>query len=58
MLIEITTEYTHSGDWIEISGVHPIVMEKLALVGEGGGCTPAPFQPITITYKAALYAAA
>jgi hypothetical protein len=26
-------------------------MEKSSLAGEGGGCTPTPFQPITITYK-------
>ena len=26
-----------------LSGVHPIMMEKLAQAGEGGGCTPTPF---------------
>jgi hypothetical protein len=38
--------------------VHPIMMEKLALAGEGGGCTPTPFHPITITdsYKVAVHA--
>ncbi len=40
------------------SGVHPIMMEKSALAGEGGVCTPTPFQPITITYKNAVYAPA
>ncbi len=39
---------------IAISGVHPI-MEKSALAGEGGGCTSTLFQPITITYKFAVY---
>jgi hypothetical protein len=32
------------------------MMEKSALAGEGGGCTPTPF--ITITYKVAVYAPA
>jgi hypothetical protein len=38
-----------------ISGVYPFMMEKSALAGEVGGCTPAPFQPITITYKVAMH---
>ncbi len=38
----------------KISGVHPIMMEKSALAGEGWGCTPIPFQPTTITYKVAV----
>jgi hypothetical protein len=43
-------------EWrLPISCVHPIMMEKSALAGEGGGCTPTPFQPITITYKVAVY---
>jgi|688.fasta_scaffold95572_3 hypothetical protein len=29
-----------------ISGVHSIMMEKWALAGEGGGCTPTPFHSI------------
>ncbi len=41
-----------------IFGEHPIMMEKSALTGKGGGCTPTPFQPITITYKVAVYAQA
>jgi hypothetical protein len=41
-----------------IFGVHPITMEKSALAGEGGGCTPTPFQPVTITCKVAVYATA
>ncbi len=46
-------------DWrLPISGLHPIMMEKSALAGEGGGCTPTPFRPITITYKVAVYAPA
>ncbi len=46
-------------EWrLPISGVHPIMMEKLALAGEGGRCTPTPFQPITITYNVAVYAPA
>jgi hypothetical protein len=33
------------------------MMEKSALAGGvGGGCTPTPFQPTTITYKVAVYA--
>jgi hypothetical protein len=31
---------------IALSGVHFIKMEKLSLAGEGGGCTPTPFQYI------------
>ncbi len=43
---------THRVAVADISGVHPIMMEKSALAGVGGGCTaPTPFQPITITYK-------
>jgi hypothetical protein len=46
-------------EWrLPISGVHPILMEKSALAVEGGGCTPTPFHPITITYKVAVYAPA
>jgi hypothetical protein len=47
-LVDVTTDT----EWrLPISGVHPFMMEKSALAGEGGGCTPTPFQPITITYK-------
>ncbi len=39
-------------EWrLTISRVHSIMIEKSALAGEGGGCTP-----ITITYKVAVYA--
>jgi hypothetical protein len=42
-----------------ISGVHVIhfiMMEKSALTGEGGECTPIPFHSIvTATYKVAVY---
>jgi hypothetical protein len=51
-----TTEYTQSGNG---SGVHSIMMGKLAQPGEGGGCTPTPpFTLFTITYKVAVYAPA
>jgi hypothetical protein len=34
-------------DWRRsLSGVHSIMMEKLAQAGEGGGCTPNPFHYI------------
>ncbi len=36
--------------------VHSIMMEKFAQAGEG--CTPTPFQPVTITYKVVVYAPA
>jgi hypothetical protein len=39
-----------------VSGVHSIMMETSALACEDGGCTPTPFQPITIMYKGAVYA--
>ncbi len=46
-------------EWrLPISDAHPIMMEKSALAGEGKGCTPNPFQPITITCKVAVYAPA
>jgi hypothetical protein len=50
-----TTEYT---EWQRPrSGVHSIMKEKVAQAGEGGvrGCTPTPFQPITMKYKVAVY---
>jgi hypothetical protein len=34
------------------------MMEKSALAGEGVGCTPTPFQPISKTYKVAEYSSA
>jgi hypothetical protein len=34
------------------------MMEKLAQAGEGGACTPTPFNISTITYKVVLYAPA
>jgi hypothetical protein len=46
-------------EWqLSLSSVRPITMEKSALAGEGGGCMPTPLQPITITYKVAVYAPA
>jgi hypothetical protein len=37
----------------------PIDCSKIpALAGDGGGCTPTPFQPITIMYKIAVHAPA
>ncbi len=46
-------------EWqLPIYGVHSIMMEKSALAGEGGGCTPTPFHSVTITYKVAVYAPA
>ncbi len=50
------TEYTHTEWQRPLSGVHSILIEKLA--GEGGGCTPTPLTLFTITYKVALYAPA
>jgi hypothetical protein len=41
-----------------LSGVHSIMMEKLAQAGEGGGARPPPFTIFTITYKVAVYAPA
>ncbi len=65
MYTSVQSIHIHSPDhrvhteWrLPISGVHPIMMEKSALAGEGGGCMPIPFQPITITYKVAVYAPA
>ncbi len=33
----------HTERQFPISGVHPIMMEQLALAGEGWGCTSTPF---------------
>jgi hypothetical protein len=56
LLSVYTTEYTQSDDCRFLA----YMMEKSALAGEGGCalCKPTPFQPITITYKAAVYAPA
>jgi hypothetical protein len=45
----LPSEYT---EWQRpLSGVHSIMMVKSAQPGEGGGCTPSPFTPSTITSK-------
>jgi hypothetical protein len=55
-------EYKHlrvHTEWQRLlSGVHFIMMEKLAQAGMGGGCTPTPLTIATITYKVAVYAPA
>ncbi len=51
-----TTEYTELQRLL--SGVHSVMRVKLALAGEGGGCTPIPFITFTITSKVAVYAPA
>jgi hypothetical protein len=49
-----TTEYT---EWQRpLSGIHSIMMEKLAQAGEFGGCRPLPFTLSTIMYKVVVYA--
>ena len=40
---------------LPLSGVHSIMMEKLAQPGEGGKCTPFTFTLSTITYKVVVY---
>jgi hypothetical protein len=46
-------------EWqLSLSGVHSVMMEKLAQTGEGWACTPTPFIISTITYKVVLYAPA
>jgi hypothetical protein len=47
-----TTEYTELQPLL--SGVNSVMRVKLALAGEGGGCTPTP----TLTSKVAVYAPA
>ncbi len=47
------TEYTELQPLL--SGVHSVMRVKLALAGEGGGCTPTPFITFTITSKGAVY---
>jgi hypothetical protein len=39
------TEYNAEWQW-PISGVHSIMMEKSALAGDDGGCTPTPFHSV------------
>ncbi len=41
-----------------LSGVHSVMRVKLALAGEGGGCTPTPFITFNITSYVAVYAPA
>jgi hypothetical protein len=55
--VSLTTEYAQSGIG-PVSGVHSIMMEKLAQPGEGGGAHPPPFTMSTITYKVVVYAPA
>ncbi len=46
-------------EWqLPLSGVHSIMMEKLAQPGEGGGCTPTPYTLSTITYEVVVDAPA
>ncbi len=53
----VTTEYTELQPLL--SGVHSVMRVKLALAGEGGGCTrPPPFIKFTITSEVAVYAPA
>ncbi len=52
--VSLTTEYAQSGIG-PVSGVHSIMMEKLAQPGEGCGCAHTPFFTVsTITYKAVV----
>jgi hypothetical protein len=48
-----TTEYT---EWYwPLSGVHSIMMEKLATLVRAGGARPPPFTVVTIMYKVAMF---
>jgi hypothetical protein len=50
------TEYT---EWQRSpSGVHAIIMEKIAQAGDCGGARPPPFTLSAITYKVLVYALA
>jgi hypothetical protein len=54
-----TLSHSVHREWqLPLSGVHSIMMEKLAQPGEGGRCRPSPFTLSTITYKVVLYAPA
>jgi hypothetical protein len=51
--------YREHTEWQRpLSGVHSIVMEKLAQAGVGEGARPPLFTIFTITYKVAMYAPA
>jgi hypothetical protein len=52
------TDKVHTERQPPLSGVHPIMMEKLAHAGDGGGTPPPPFTIVTISYKVAVYAPA
>ncbi len=41
--LQVSVYRVHTEWRYPISGVHPIVMEKSALAGVGGGCKPTPF---------------
>jgi hypothetical protein len=45
---DIADHRVHTEWQSPISGVHSIMMEKSALAGEGGGCTPTPHPPESI----------
>jgi hypothetical protein len=46
-------------EWqLPVSGVHSIMMEKLAQPGDGAGARPPPYTLSTITHKVAVYAPA
>ncbi len=52
-------DHTVHTEWqLPLSGVHSIMMEKLAQSSEGGGARPSPFTISTITYKVVTYAPA
>jgi hypothetical protein len=47
----IPSHKVHAEWRLPIYRVHPIMMEKSALAGECGRCTPTHFQPLAITFK-------
>ncbi len=54
----VSDHRAHTEWQLTLSGVHSIMMEKLAQAGKGGGSRPHPFTIVTITYKVAVYAPA
>jgi hypothetical protein len=52
---QITSQPTEYTEWQRpFSGVHSVMMEKLAHAGEGGGARPPPFTIPSITYKSGV----
>ena len=58
IFVHCSTHVVHTEWQRPLSGVHPIMMEKLAQAGGVGDAGPPPFIVFTVMYKVAVYAPA